>query len=83
MMMLPRLIRRVLLSKMDKHTIAAYFQGLQDRICAGISATDGGATFKEDQWQRPEGGGGRSRVLAKGAISVSYTHLTLPTKRIV
>lgn len=61
-------IRRVPLSKMDKHTIAAYFQGLQDRICAGISATDGGASFKEDQWQRPEGGGGRSRVLAKGAI---------------
>jgi coproporphyrinogen III oxidase len=53
---------------MDKHTIAAYFQGLQDRICAGISATDGGASFKEDQWLRPEGGGGRSRVLAKGAI---------------
>jgi coproporphyrinogen III oxidase len=53
---------------MDKHTIAAYFQGLQDRICAGISTTDGGASFKEDQWQRPEGGGGRSRVLAKGAI---------------
>ena len=61
-------IRRVPLSKMDKHTIAAYFQGLQDRICAGISATDGGASFKEDQWLRPEGGGGRSRVLAKGAI---------------
>jgi coproporphyrinogen III oxidase len=61
-------IRQVPLSKMDKHTIAAYFQGLQDRICAGISATDGGASFKEDQWQRPEGGGGRSRVLAKGAI---------------
>lgn len=62
-------IRRVPLSKMDKHTIAAYFQGLQDRICAGISATDGGASFKEDKWLRPEGGGGgRSRVLAKGVI---------------
>ena len=53
---------------MDKQTIAAYFQGLQDRICAGIATTDGGATFKEDNWTRAEGGGGRSRVLAKGAI---------------
>ena len=26
---------------MDKQTIAAYFQGLQDKICAGIAATDG------------------------------------------
>lgn len=63
-----RQIRRVLLSKMNKHDIAAYFQGLQDTICAGIAATDGGASFKEDKWIREEGGGGRSRVLVKGAI---------------
>jgi coproporphyrinogen III oxidase len=63
-----RRIRRVLLSKMNKHDIAAYFQGLQDSICAGIAATDGGASFKEDKWTRAEGGGGRTRVLAKGAI---------------
>lgn len=66
--MRPRQIRRVLLSKMNKHDIAAYFQGLQDRICAGIAATDGVASFKEDNWTRAEGGGGRSRVLAKGGI---------------
>mgnify|MGYP003841111755 CR=1 FL=1 len=53
---------------MDKHDIAAYFQGLQDRICAGIAATDGLASFKEDNWKRAEGGGGRTRVIAKGAI---------------
>jgi len=63
-----RRIRRVPLSKMDKHDIAAYFQGLQDTICTGISATDGAASFKEDNWKRAEGGGGRTRVLAKGAI---------------
>jgi len=62
------LILPVPLSNMDKQTIAAYFQGLQDRICAGIAATDGGASFKEDNWVRTEGGGGRSRVLVKGNI---------------
>lgn len=63
-----RQIRRVLLSKMNKHDIAVYFQGLQDSICAGIAATDGGASFKEDKWIREEGGGGRTRVLVKGTI---------------
>jgi coproporphyrinogen III oxidase len=63
-----RQIQPVLLSKMDKQTIAAYFQGLQDQICAGISSTDGLASFQEDLWSRPEGGGGRTRVLTKGAI---------------
>jgi coproporphyrinogen III oxidase len=53
---------------MNKHDIAAYFQDLQDRICAGIAATDGVASFQEDKWTRAEGGGGRSRVLAKGGI---------------
>jgi coproporphyrinogen III oxidase len=66
--MQPRQIRRVPLNKMDKHDIAAYFQGLQDTICAGIASTDGVASFKEDNWKRAEGGGGRTRVLAKGAI---------------
>ena len=66
--MQPRQTRRVLLNKMNKHDIAAYFQGLQDKICAGIAATDGVASFKEDKWTRAEGGGGRTRVIANGAI---------------
>lgn len=33
-----------------------------------MAAADGGARFQEDQWQRPEGGGGRSRVLRDGAV---------------
>lgn len=39
---------------------------MQDRICAGLAATDGKSTFREDSWQRPGGGGGRSRVLTDG-----------------
>jgi coproporphyrinogen III oxidase len=46
-----------------------YFRGLQDRISAGVVASDaGGAMMQEDAWEREEGGGGRSRVLAEGAV---------------
>jgi coproporphyrinogen III oxidase len=44
------------------------FRGLQDRICAGLAQADGKATFHEDSWQRPGGGGGRSRVLTDGGV---------------
>ncbi len=39
----------------------------QDEICATLAAIDGGR-FREDVWQRPEGGGGRTRVLEDGAV---------------
>jgi coproporphyrinogen III oxidase len=45
-----------------------FFQQLQDRICAGLATADGGASFREDTWERPGGGGGRSRVIADGAV---------------
>lgn len=45
----------------------AYFRGLQDRIVDGLESLDGGR-FQEDSWDRPGGGGGRSRVLADGAL---------------
>ena len=35
-----------------------YIHGLQDEICAALEQEDGKATFQEDLWQRPEGGGG-------------------------
>ena len=45
-----------------------YFQSLQDRICAGLERVDGGSRFREDTWQRPGGGGGRTRVLAESTV---------------
>ena len=47
--------------------VKAYLLGLQDSICAALSAADG-APFKEENWSRAEGGGGRSRVLAGGEL---------------
>jgi len=46
----------------------AYFADLQDRITRAVEACDGGSRFTEDAWQRPGGGGGRSRVLTDGAV---------------
>jgi len=45
----------------------AYFRELQDRITAAFERLDGGR-FREDAWTRPGGGGGRTRVLADGAL---------------
>ncbi len=41
---------------------------LQDEICAGLEAIDEEGKFLEESWERPEGGGGRSRVLKNGKI---------------
>ncbi|MBI3139841.1 MAG: oxygen-dependent coproporphyrinogen oxidase [Sphingobacteriales bacterium] len=41
---------------------------LQDRICAALESADGSARFMEDVWERPEGGGGKTRVIANGPV---------------
>ncbi|NJM85449.1 MAG: coproporphyrinogen III oxidase, partial [Leptolyngbyaceae cyanobacterium RM2_2_21] len=43
-------------------------QALQESICQKLEALDGKSTFQEDRWQRPDGGGGRSRVIKQGGI---------------
>jgi coproporphyrinogen III oxidase len=47
-----------------------YVYALQERICQGLEAMDGKATFQTDEWQRAEGagGGGRTRVMANGNV---------------
>lgn len=45
-----------------------YIHDLQDRICAAVEEADGKATFMEDKWERAEGGGGKTRVIANGAV---------------
>ncbi|MFO8041366.1 MAG: oxygen-dependent coproporphyrinogen oxidase [Sodalinema sp.] len=48
--------------------ISAFMKELQDSICAGLERIDGGGQFREDTWERPEGGGGRSRVIREGNV---------------
>ena len=45
-----------------------YIHDLQNRICSALEETDGKAKFLEDKWERPEGGGGRTRVISNGTV---------------
>lgn len=48
--------------------VSQFMQQFQDQICAGLEQLDGGGKFREDSWERPEGGGGRSRVMTEGQV---------------
>jgi len=56
------------MSTPDIFAVKTYLLGLQDRICNALQQEDGAQRFKEDAWERPEGGGGRTRVLTEGAV---------------
>jgi coproporphyrinogen III oxidase len=64
---------------MQIEQVKAYLLELQDNICAALAEEDGAADFIVDEWQRPEGGGGRSRVLTDGAVferaGVNFSHV--------
>ena len=52
----------------SKQQVGNFLRGLQDSICSKLENVDGQQTFREDSWERPEGGGGRSRVLRDGEL---------------
>lgn len=51
----------------DRQQMIDMVHSVQDEICEALSQLDGG-TFRQDIWERPEGGGGRSRVLQDGQV---------------
>ncbi|QNA44080.1 oxygen-dependent coproporphyrinogen oxidase [Lacibacter sediminis] len=51
-----------------KETWISFIHDLQNRICSALEEVDGKATFFEDAWERPEGGGGKTRVIANGNV---------------
>jgi coproporphyrinogen III oxidase len=61
-----------------------YIHELQDSITSKLEEVDGLAKFQEDVWKRPEGGGGRTRVISggnvfeKGGVNISGVHGKLP-----
>ncbi|HLD14210.1 MAG TPA: oxygen-dependent coproporphyrinogen oxidase [Burkholderiales bacterium] len=67
------------MSKPDIDVVKNYLLDLQDRICTAIEREDAKEKFREDTWQRAEGGGGRSRVLAEGGVfeqaGVNFSHV--------
>ena len=67
-----------------KEAFVAYIKNLQDTITSKLEVIDGKAKFKEDPWEREEGGGGRSRIIEnggvfeKGGVNISEVHGKLP-----
>lgn len=67
------------MSQPDIQRVKDYLLSLQDDICKQLEEEDGTANFIEETWGREEGGGGRSRVMADGAIfeqgGVNFSHV--------
>lgn len=61
-----------------------YFEALQERIILALEEIENGPKFSEDRWTRPEGGGGRTRVIQsgtvfeKGGVSSAYVYGEMP-----
>lgn len=59
--------------------VLAFLTQLQDEICSALATADGKAAFREENWERPGGGGGRTRVLENGAVfeqaGVNFSHV--------
>ena len=60
-------------------SVKNYLFELQDRICDNFAREDGAAGFREDHWERPGGGEGRTRVLRNGDLfeqaGVNFSHV--------
>lgn len=56
-----------------------YLLNLQNEICGALEQIDEKALFITDEWQRAQGGGGLTRVLANGGIfekvGVNFSHV--------
>jgi len=61
-----------------------YIKDLQNKMTSALEEVDGKAKFKEDEWKREEGGGGKTRVIEngnvfeKGGVNISAVHGPLP-----
>lgn len=60
-------------------SIKTYLLHIQKKICSALEQEDGEQVFIQDEWQRKEGGGGLSCVLANGSVfeqaGVNFSHV--------
>src|SRR5690606_17111940 len=72
-------VNRVQSGQVDKHAVREFLLDAQARICAGLEATDGKASFHTDAWDRETGGQGITRVISNGAVlekgGVNFSHV--------
>ena len=67
-----------------KERFSGYINQLQDRITSKLEEIDGTSHFQIDDWNRPGGGGGQSRIIEngnvfeKGGVNVSNVFGELP-----
>lgn len=67
-----------------KDQFYSYIQTLQQQITSRLELLDSKSKFREDLWSRPEGGGGRTRIMEQGkvfekaGVNISAVHGTLP-----
>lgn len=63
---------------MDSAAVRQFFNGLQEAIVAGLGALES-EPFRRDEWSRPGGGGGVTRLLEGGRVfergGVNYSHV--------
>jgi len=68
----------VAVTRDDVARVRDFLLGLQQDIVSALEAVDGGA-FIRDEWQRPEGGGGISRLIEGGRViergGVNFSHV--------
>lgn len=51
-----------------REEVAAWFSGLQAEIIASLEQEDGSGRFGTEEWERPGGGGGLTRLLTDGSV---------------
>ncbi len=51
-----------------KAEASAFVTDLQNRICEALERAEGTTRFREDLWERPGGGGGKTRILEGGTL---------------
>jgi coproporphyrinogen III oxidase len=68
---------------LNREIITEDFRNIQDHICSELELEDGQGKFKEDNWVRAEGGGGRTRIFQNGKIiekgGVAFSAVEGPT----
>lgn len=71
---------------MDRHKIESEYRAIQEAFCGAIEEIDGQLSFTSDDWQRPGGGGGSTRILSgpghveKAAVNFSAVEGATPER---
>lgn len=54
--------------EISRGEISDWLKNLQDSVCTALEKADGKSKFKEENWTREEGGGGRTRIIREGNV---------------